>query len=207
MEFTGEISSELQGWHKVREVIPAELVRLGGWGKQKLFSHFTVSCPSAPSWLVMSPGLAAELGFVLDLTRVQPWGGEILWAHTKGNSSCLLVFLLEKKQFASPLPQPQLLACVPVLSSCVWHSLVVTAGHTGVELWGCSAGCTPLPNLLGKHRSTWWPKAFVTGRICTGHCCWCRGRLWPAVQDKDFFVQHKFLYPATLHEVALQTKS
>lgn len=48
-----------------------------------------------------------------------------------------------------------LLARVPVLSSPEWHSLAVSAEHTGLELWGCSVGCTPLPNLQGKHRSTW----------------------------------------------------
>lgn len=95
---------------------------------------------------------------------------------------------------------PWLLARVPVPSCPEQHSLAVSAEHTGVELWGCSVGAQPFqtsgesigalgdPKPSGQHMRT--------ARICTRHCCWCRGRLWPAFQDKDFFVQHQISLPS-----------
>lgn len=109
------------------------LCSCGGEGSRTCSPHFTVSCPLAPLWLVTSPGLAAVPEFVLALTRVQPGAGEILWAHTTGNSSCVLVFLLEKKQslFHRPQRSCHCSACgcwlVSLCSPPQWHSLAVGA--------------------------------------------------------------------------------
>lgn len=89
----------------------------------------------------MSPGLAAVPGFVLDLTRCSHRVGRSVSLHQRELTLPCGVFAGREAVCISSTPSPKklslfcclwLLACAPVLfSSCEWHSLAGSAGHTG----------------------------------------------------------------------------
>lgn len=105
-----------------------------------------------------------------------------------------------------------LLARAPVPSSFEWHSLAVSAGHTGLQLWACSVGCAhPFQTSWESTGAPGDPKPsgqhMLTGRICTRHCSGAGGGFDLLFRVRISLSSMKFLYPATLHEVVLQTKS
>lgn len=134
------------------------------------------------SWI--SPGCSHRVGRSCELT---PKATHLaFWCFCWKRSSLHLLY---------PEPKEAVLVLLPVAVGscpCEWHSLAGSAGHTGAAhpfqaSWE-STGAPGDPKPSGQH--------MFTGRLCPRHCCWCRGRLSPAVQDKEFFVQHQISLPS-----------